>query len=270
MVLLEGVADLSLAMLNRATQTWDEPEHDRKLHSEIGQTTARSFPRWPLDDAGLSRRRGSQARLHLNRATRPAQERPNHRCRGPPLRGAARYRHAARLEVHLIDERAGDGPVPAVPEYKARNADGCADRWRQVRPSQPSRRPRRALGQRGRRAGRRRGRSRRRARDIVHELRSENAGGPWKLFLDQISIPTLISLTDVRHAYCDCGSRQAGRRWRGSVLDHPRIVDAQIAAPRGLHEKVRGGGSFVATAWWGLGGRPGEGVASACMPGFPP
>ena len=49
---------------------------------------ARSFPRRPLGDAALSRRRGAQARLHPNRATRPAQERRNHRHRGSPFRGA--------------------------------------------------------------------------------------------------------------------------------------------------------------------------------------
>ena len=125
MAMLEGVADLSLAMLNQATQAWVEPDYNRKLHSEIGQSAARSFPRRPLGDAALSRRRGAQARLHPDRATRPAQERRNHRHRGPPFRGAEPIPPSGPPRSPLCglgsdprpsDRRTpGHGAVPTVP-----------------------------------------------------------------------------------------------------------------------------------------------------------
>jgi putative transposase len=37
MAMLEGVTDLTLAMLNQATQAWVEPDYNRKRHSEIGE-----------------------------------------------------------------------------------------------------------------------------------------------------------------------------------------------------------------------------------------
>jgi putative transposase len=37
MAMLEGVPDLTLALLNEATQAWVEYEYNRKIHSEIGQ-----------------------------------------------------------------------------------------------------------------------------------------------------------------------------------------------------------------------------------------
>jgi hypothetical protein len=43
MAMLEGVADLSLAMLNQATQAWVEPDYNRKPHSEIGQAPLDRF-----------------------------------------------------------------------------------------------------------------------------------------------------------------------------------------------------------------------------------
>ena len=70
MAMLEGVADLSLAMLNQATQAWVEPDYNRKLHSEIDQT--------PLDRflAGLSAMRpcpdGAALKLAFTRTERCA------------------------------------------------------------------------------------------------------------------------------------------------------------------------------------------------------
>ena len=37
MAMLEGVADLTLAMLNEATQAWVEPDYNRKPHSELDE-----------------------------------------------------------------------------------------------------------------------------------------------------------------------------------------------------------------------------------------
>src|SRR5208283_4054996 len=96
---------------------------------------ARSLPRRPLGDAALSRRRGAQTRHHPNRATHPAQERWNHRHRGPPFRGAEPISPPGppRSPLRglgsdpgpsLIDERLGAVLCRLFPQDKARNADG--------------------------------------------------------------------------------------------------------------------------------------------------
>src|SRR4029077_4000648 len=43
MAMFEGVADLTLAMLNEAPQAWVEYEYNRKIHSEIGQAPIARF-----------------------------------------------------------------------------------------------------------------------------------------------------------------------------------------------------------------------------------
>jgi hypothetical protein len=45
--ILENVPDLTLAMLNEATEAWAEHEYNRKLHSEIGETPVTRFLRGP-------------------------------------------------------------------------------------------------------------------------------------------------------------------------------------------------------------------------------
>ena len=51
MAMFEGVPDLTLAMLNEATQAWAEFDHNRKIHSEIAQT-------WlPYDESGVVKKR---------------------------------------------------------------------------------------------------------------------------------------------------------------------------------------------------------------------
>jgi putative transposase len=47
MAMLEGVADLSLALLNRATQAWVEMEYHRTPHSETGQLPIERFVAGP-------------------------------------------------------------------------------------------------------------------------------------------------------------------------------------------------------------------------------
>jgi len=43
MAMFEGVPDLTLAMLNEATQAWAEFDHNRKIHSEIGEAPITRF-----------------------------------------------------------------------------------------------------------------------------------------------------------------------------------------------------------------------------------
>jgi hypothetical protein len=134
MAMLEGVADLSLAMLNQATQAWVEPDYKRKLHSEIGQT--------PLDRflAGPSVMRpcpdGAALKLAFTRTERRTQRKSDGTIviEGRRFEAPNRYRHLARLEVryaawdlthvHLIDERLGTVLCRLFPQDKARNANG--------------------------------------------------------------------------------------------------------------------------------------------------
>jgi hypothetical protein len=51
LAMLEGQTDLSLALLNEATQAWVEMEYQRAIHSEIGQTP---LERW-LSGPGVAR-----------------------------------------------------------------------------------------------------------------------------------------------------------------------------------------------------------------------
>ena len=43
MAMFEGVADLTLAMLNEATQAWAEFDHNLKIHSETGEAPITRF-----------------------------------------------------------------------------------------------------------------------------------------------------------------------------------------------------------------------------------
>ena len=42
MAMFEGVADLTLAMLNEATQAWAEFDHNRKIHSRPAKPRSRA------------------------------------------------------------------------------------------------------------------------------------------------------------------------------------------------------------------------------------
>jgi putative transposase len=43
MAMFEGVADLTLAMLNGATQAWAEFDHSREIHSDISEAPITRF-----------------------------------------------------------------------------------------------------------------------------------------------------------------------------------------------------------------------------------
>jgi transposase InsO family protein len=132
--MLEGVRDLSLALLNEATQAWVEREYNRKIHQETGQTPiARAL-------AGPSVGRESPSSDTLRKAFRRRIERTQRRCDGTlSLEGIrfeipSRYRHFERVtlryatwdlgHVDLIDPRTEKILCPLYPLDKVRNADG--------------------------------------------------------------------------------------------------------------------------------------------------
>lgn len=134
LAMLEDVPDLTLAMLNDATQAWVEHEYNRRAHSEIGEAPIVRFLAGPEvtrpspDSAAL--------RLAFTRAETRMQRRSDGTVviEGSRFEIPGRYRHLERVEVryaawdltvvHLADERSGKVLCRLYPQDKARNASG--------------------------------------------------------------------------------------------------------------------------------------------------
>lgn len=134
LAMLEGQTDLTLELLNEATQPWVELDYNRKVHSEIGVAPLRRF----LDDKSVGREcPGSE---QLRAAFRARAMRTQRRSDGTiSLAGQryeipSRYRTLSRLAVryaswdlgfvHLVDERTNALLCPIYPIDKAANAEG--------------------------------------------------------------------------------------------------------------------------------------------------
>jgi transposase InsO family protein len=134
LAMLEGQRDLTLALLNEATQAWVEMEYNREVHSEISQAP---LGRW-LDGPTVGRESPSVDDLRL--AFTAGQTRIQRRSDGTAsIEGArfeipSRFRHLRKLRlryaswdlthVWLVDERTGAVLSRLYPLDKARNADG--------------------------------------------------------------------------------------------------------------------------------------------------
>lgn len=132
LAMLEGVADLTLATLNEATQAWVEYEYHRAVHSETGQTPLARYLEGPdvlrpcPDSAAL--------RLAFTRTERRAQRLSDGTLVIDTRRFEVpnRYRHLRELavryaawdlsQVHLLDERSGQVLCRLYPQDKQRNA----------------------------------------------------------------------------------------------------------------------------------------------------
>ena len=134
LAMLEGHRELTLALLNEATQAWVEYEYNRKVHSEIGMTPLKRFLEGPYVG------RESPTSDELRRAFRIEKRRTQRRSDGTIcLEGRrfevpSRYRHVRRIHVRyarwdltavdLVDERSGTVVSPLYPQDKVANADG--------------------------------------------------------------------------------------------------------------------------------------------------
>lgn len=134
MPMLENFAELTLAILNEATQAWVEGEYNVSIHSEIGTTPIDRFVHGP--NVG----RDSPSSDALRRAFRIEVVRTQRRSDGTfTLDGVrfevpSRYRHLIRLHIQyarwdlsfvdLIDTRTKTVLCPLFPIDKAKNADG--------------------------------------------------------------------------------------------------------------------------------------------------
>ena len=133
LAMLEGEKDLTLALLNEATQAWVELEYNRERHSEIGETPLARFL------AGPDVMRPSPSSDELRLAFLAQEHRSQRRSDGTVsiesrrFEVPSRYRHLERItiryarwdlsRVSLIDERAGTVLCQLYPLDRTRNSN---------------------------------------------------------------------------------------------------------------------------------------------------
>ena len=134
MAMLENVRDLTLQVLNEATQAWCELEYNRKVHSETGQTPIDRYLAGP--DLGRPCPSSAELRLAFTREEVRTQRRSDGTIslEGRRFEIPSRYRHLSQLgvrfanwdltTVHLVELRRGDVLCRIYPLDKAKNADG--------------------------------------------------------------------------------------------------------------------------------------------------
>lgn len=146
LAMLDDVEDLTLDLLNAATQAWVEGEYNRKLHSEIHTT--------PLQRALSSRSVGrpSPAPDAVRAVFRTQTTRRQRKTDGTVSLSGARFEVPARYRqievltlryarwdlthVDLIDPRSGHSLCPLYPLDRQRNADGERRRLEPTDPAQ--------------------------------------------------------------------------------------------------------------------------------------
>ena len=138
MAMLEGVDDLTLTLLNDATQSWVEMEYNRHFHSEIGMSPLERF----LEGKNVGR--PSPTSEELRRAFRVEVKRTQRKSDGTlslesrRFEVPSRYRHMERLTVRyatwdlsvvdLVEPRSGEILCPLYPLDKTKNAEGLRRR----------------------------------------------------------------------------------------------------------------------------------------------
>jgi putative transposase len=134
MKMLDGVADLTLEFLNKATQAWVEIEYNRAVHRETSCSPVERFERSPdvlrLSPSSESLR--DAFRLETRRSQRHSDGTIS--LNGVRFEIPARYRHFREVAVRyarwdlgrvdLVDERSGNILAPIYPLDKTANADG--------------------------------------------------------------------------------------------------------------------------------------------------
>jgi putative transposase len=132
--MLDGVADLTLELLNKATQAWAEMEYNRTVHRETGCTPASRFTKAPdaLRQSPSSESLRHAFRLETTRSQRQSDGTIS--LEGVRFEIPARYRHFREVTVRyarwdlgrtdLVDRRTGTVLAPIYPLDKNANADG--------------------------------------------------------------------------------------------------------------------------------------------------
>jgi transposase InsO family protein len=134
MKMLDGVAELTLEFLNRATQAWVEIEYNRAVHRETGCAPVGRFTQGPdvLRDSPSSESLRDAFRLETNRSQRQSDGTIS--LEGVRFEIPARYRHFGAVTVRyarwdlgrvdLVDAHTGIILAPIYPLDKTANADG--------------------------------------------------------------------------------------------------------------------------------------------------
>ena len=134
MKMLDGVADLTLEWLSKATQAWAEIEYNRTVHREIGLRTSTRFAQGPdaLRESPSSESLRHAFRLETTRSQRQSDGTIS--LEGVRFEIPARLRHFREVTVRyarwdlgridLVDRRSGTVLAPVYPLDKSANADG--------------------------------------------------------------------------------------------------------------------------------------------------
>jgi hypothetical protein len=134
LAMLEGVSELTLPLLNEATQAWIEMEYHHAVHAETGQTPLARFLAGPT--VGRPCPSSTTLRGAFRRDVRRTQRRSDGTISldGQRFEIPDRYRQLARVTVRyaswdlghvtLIDEPTGAALSPLYPLDRAKNADG--------------------------------------------------------------------------------------------------------------------------------------------------
>jgi putative transposase len=132
--MLDGLSELTLEFLNRATQAWVEFEYNRGVHRETGCAPVERLARGPdvLRDSPSSESLRDAFRLETTRRQRQSDGTVS--LEGVRLEIPARYRHFREVSIRyarwdlarvdLVDQRSGLILAPIYPLDKTANADG--------------------------------------------------------------------------------------------------------------------------------------------------
>jgi putative transposase len=157
--MLDGVAELTLELLNRATQAWAEIEYNRAAHRETSCSPVERFAQGPdvLRSSPCSESLRDTFRLETKRSQRQSDGTIS--LEGVRFEIPSRYRHFRAVTVRyarwdlgrvdLVDEHSGVILAPIYPLDRTANADGHRATIESTGTDVPSqeRRPRRALGE---------------------------------------------------------------------------------------------------------------------------
>ena len=134
MKMLDGVADLTLELLNTATQAWVEVEYNRAVHRETSCSPVDRFARAPdvLRASPPSESLRNAFRLETKRSQRQSDGTIS--LEGVRFEIPARYRHFREVivryarwdlsRIDLVDGRNGTVLAPVYPLDRTANADG--------------------------------------------------------------------------------------------------------------------------------------------------
>lgn len=139
MAMLEGCRELTLELLNRATQAWCELEYNRSFHTEIGTTPLKRYLAGP--DVGRDSPSSDALRLAFGAEEARTQRQSDGTVsiEGRRFEVPARFRHLKRLTVRfarwdlsrvlLVDARNDTVLDRLYPLDKSKNADGRRRRF---------------------------------------------------------------------------------------------------------------------------------------------